>query len=529
MNKLDENQLGSEKLDKIKAELQRFTADEERKLGLSREQWAEPVFNKFTPEQREHTTILVSGLTLAHDQFCGAALRGLGLNVETLDCPDKGALQFGKEYGNRGQCNPTYFTVGNLIKHLTYLREQRNFSTRRIINQFIFLTAGACGPCRFGTYVSEYRKALRDAGFEGFRVLLFQQQGGIKQATGEGLGLEINLKFIHQIIRAMIAGDVINLMGYRIRPYEIVPGATNAALEQCKILVSNALELKKSPIPALRKSRLILAEVDFDPTVPKPVVSIIGEFWAMTTEGDGNYHLQDFLEREGAEVDIQGITNWLLFMIWENRHDTLERINLRNQDNSPKGLKGTRPKWKLFKLRVAEFMIRSTFKVYGNSVGLYSYDLPDMDEIASLAKKYYDTGVRGGEGHMEVGKLIHFINDQVNHMTISVKPFGCMPSSGVSDGVQSLVTTKWPESLFLPLETTGDGQVSAHSRIQMMLYKARQKVQIEFENAFKETGLSEADFYKFVHTNKTWKHTFRRPKHRTACNATNLVYTIGNL
>jgi predicted nucleotide-binding protein (sugar kinase/HSP70/actin superfamily) len=47
---------------------------------------------------------------------------------------------------------------------------------------------GACGPCRFGTYVTEYRKALRDAGFDGFRVMLFQQQGGLKQATGEDVG-----------------------------------------------------------------------------------------------------------------------------------------------------------------------------------------------------------------------------------------------------------------------------------------------------------------------------------------------------
>ncbi len=49
----------------------------------------------------------------------------------------------------------------------------------------MFLTAGACGPCRFGMYVTEYRKALRDAGFDGFRVMLFQQQGGLKQATGD--------------------------------------------------------------------------------------------------------------------------------------------------------------------------------------------------------------------------------------------------------------------------------------------------------------------------------------------------------
>ena len=33
-------------------------------------------------------------------------------------CPDNEALRYGKEFGNRGQCNPTYFTVGNLVKYL---------------------------------------------------------------------------------------------------------------------------------------------------------------------------------------------------------------------------------------------------------------------------------------------------------------------------------------------------------------------------------------------------------------------------
>ena len=56
---------------------------------------------------------------------------------------------------------------------------------KEIVENYVFLTAGACGPCRFGMYVTEYRKALRDAGFDGFRVMLFQQQGGLKQATGD--------------------------------------------------------------------------------------------------------------------------------------------------------------------------------------------------------------------------------------------------------------------------------------------------------------------------------------------------------
>ncbi len=75
---------------------------------------------------------------------------------------------------------------------------------------------------------------------------------------------------------------------------------------------------------------------------------------------------------------------------------------------------------------------------------------------------------------MEVGKLILNLESKKVDMTISVKPFGCMPSSGVSDGVQSLITEKYPEAIFLPIETTGDGAINAYSRVQMMLFKAKQ-------------------------------------------------------
>lgn len=525
----DQNNLKPNEQARIEQALAVYTQEEAQKLGLQRDQWIEPVHDRFTEEQRPNTTILISGLTLAHDRLCCAALRGVGYHVETLDCPDNTSLQFGKEFGNRGQCNPTYYTVGNLIKHLTHLRDHIGLPTPEIIDKYIFLTAGACGPCRFGTYVTEYRKALRDAGFESFRVLLFQQQGGIKQAIGKGTGLKIDTNFASNVVRAMIAGDVINLLGYRLRPYEIIQGATNAAIEQCKEIMAEAFEKNRNVVIALHRCRRLLEKVQIDRSTPKPVVSIIGEFWAMTTEGDGNYHLQRFLEQEGAEVDIQGITNWILFMLWENRHDIRERLLLRETDNARKGLKKTHPMWKQFKLVIAERLVRGIFQFYANILGLHRYRLPDMDHIATLAEKYYDNNVRGGEGHMEVGKVIHFTEDRINHMTISVKPFGCMPSSGVSDGVLSFVTAKWPEAIFIPIETTGDGEVNAHSRVQMMLYKARQKAHAEFEHALSETGLDEETFRKRIQSNRRWRHPFSRPTHHFAGIATNLVYAVGRI
>src|SRR6185503_14417850 len=117
-----------------------------------REQDREQVHNRFTAAQRARTTLLLCGLTMAHDLFIQSALRGQGYDVIAMDPPDNAALQVGKEYGNRGQCNPTYFTVGNLVKYLQDLHEKKGLSREEIIEKYIFLTAGACGPCRFGTY-----------------------------------------------------------------------------------------------------------------------------------------------------------------------------------------------------------------------------------------------------------------------------------------------------------------------------------------------------------------------------------------
>src|SRR4051812_35809486 len=200
----------------VDAELKKFELEQMAALGLEggKEHWRDDNPNTFTGQQRAHTTVLLSGLTMAHDLFLQGALRGLGYKVKAIDVPDNAALTFGKEFGNRGQCNPTYFTVGNLIKYLTYLRDEKGLSKADIVENYLFVTAGACGPCRFGTYVTEYRKALRDSGFDGFRVMLFQQQGGLKQATGDDAGLEMNPKFFIALVTAVLAGDVLNLLMY---------------------------------------------------------------------------------------------------------------------------------------------------------------------------------------------------------------------------------------------------------------------------------------------------------------------------
>jgi predicted nucleotide-binding protein (sugar kinase/HSP70/actin superfamily) len=517
----------------IDAELAQFEAAERSRLGLegTTQHWVETMSNlSFSKAERPNVTLLVGGLTMAHDFLVQGALEGVGYNVVALDCPDEDAFRTGKEFGNKSQCNPTYFTVGNLVKYLIQLRDEKGLSTREIIDRYVFLTAGACGPCRFGMYVTEYRKALRDAGFDGFRVMLFQQQGGLDQATGEEVGLELKPKFFIALLKALVAGDVLNALVYRIRPYELESGATDRVMERSKRVCQDALRKGKSILGALYSARREFARIQVDRTVAKPRVAIIGEFWAMTTEGDGNYRLQRFIEKEGGECDVQLVTAWLLYNVWEVKFDTRARASLRGTDGSPRGLANL-GRYDVVKreasLWAADRALRSVFQTFAHAAGLYDYHLPDMDQIAELAHEHYDNDLRGGEGHMEVGKLILNVAKQKATMTLSVKPFGCMPSSGVSDGVQSLITEKYPGTIFCAVETSGDGAVNFQSRVQMYLFKAKAAAEEELRAALESHGLTRDEVRAFLRANPSLANALHRAPHAAAHTAADVVHEVG--
>src|SRR2546425_9791763 len=208
----------------IEEELQRRVADERRRLEAQpprREpavHFHRPVERPFTAAERHRVTILFGGLTWKHEWLIRSAFESAGYKVELLPTPDVAGFQLGKEFGNNGQCNPTYFMVGHLIKYLQGL-EAQGLSRQEIIDNYVFFTAGSCGPCRFGMYEAEYRLGVQNAGFDGFRVLLFQQDDGINAASGEA-GPKFTGDFGLGAVNAPNIGEVMNEGRFQVRPHE---------------------------------------------------------------------------------------------------------------------------------------------------------------------------------------------------------------------------------------------------------------------------------------------------------------------
>lgn len=170
--------------------------------------------------ERDRVTILILAFNSRIQDLIAAGMEGLGYQAEVLPVPSKADFQVGREFGNYGFCNPSHFVVGTLIQYLRHLRDVDGVPTEKILSDYVIVTAGACGPCRYGMYEAEFRLALRNAGFDGFRVLVFQLTRGLSQSHA-GIGLELNTVFFLSLVNGILIGDLLNKLARRILPYAL--------------------------------------------------------------------------------------------------------------------------------------------------------------------------------------------------------------------------------------------------------------------------------------------------------------------
>jgi predicted nucleotide-binding protein (sugar kinase/HSP70/actin superfamily) len=493
----------------------------------------------------------VGNLTWKHERLIRAIFEGAGYRCRTLPTPDRSAFQVGKEYCNNGLCNPAYFTLGSLVQYLRRL-EKQGLSRRQIVENFVYITAGSCGPCRFGMYEAEYRRALHDAGFPGFRILTFQMGTVIREGAKEP-GLRYNFNFGLGILNALILSDLLYQLAYRIRPYEVHPGETDKVTGECVEELAEFLRTRskfrmlqeRSDWLSRRLAKNIgvrdllnrlgkyhehlygkaykrvltqcvqrLNRIEVDRTRPLPIVKVVGEFFSQLVEGDANYDAFSFLGQEGAEVLVEPVSSLIPYYLYEAKWKRLER----------KGLDAPYPdahwwEWRRHLANAWAFYKHDLLFILADRLFTHQYHralqafgglgcrLIPQEDLKRFSDPYFSHLVRGGEGHLEVAKSIYYTQNQLCHMVLSLKPFGCMPSTQ-SDGAMAAVANQYDEMLFLSVETSGEGEANAHSRMQMVLSEARRKARTEFERVLRSTGKSLEEIQAYVRSHAELQRPF---------------------
>jgi predicted nucleotide-binding protein (sugar kinase/HSP70/actin superfamily) len=221
---------------------------------------------------------------------------------------------------------------------------------------------------------------------------------------------------------------------------------------------------------------------------------------------------------------VEPIANWIMYLLWQAKARHADR----------RWLNTTKPKtFELHKRLLCELKFQQKQMFFGIGERLYAHlykrvirglggighDLLDMQELARLAQPYYHRFARGGEGHLEVAKNIYYTVHKKAHMVLSLKPFGCMPSSQ-SDGVQSAVMNHFKDMIYLPIETSGEGEINAHSRVQMALGEAKAKAKTEFQEALAATGKRIEDIRAYIADHAELRRPFYHVPHRAGVTGT---------
>jgi len=445
----------------------------------------------FTRAEREQTTILFGGLHWRAERLIQGAMENLGYRSRVLPTATKDDLLAGRELADIGQCCPTSFTTGNLANFLR--SEAKAMGAEEVAKQYVYVTAGACGACRFGQYHQSYELALRNAGMDSFRMFLLAQNG-LEQGAAEGGGLELNLPFTMGAVWAVVVGDLVQDLEYQTRPYEVHPGETERVVKECVELLytrfrDSPVRGRKWSVPlwyltsgyytqALREVRRRFESIEVDRLRAKPVVKITGEFYLQTVEGAPNYNIHHWLEQEGAEVYPAAITIWLDYLMRHAGQDYEDHIGIDRL-----------ARLKLGTVKTGMQLLRRTYDGMRRALGDLPHEMPDQYELRSLAAPYYHSRLNGGEGDMLIGKALWAHHHKKAHMICELSPYSCMPNT-MSIGAMAAVIGKHPDLLYAPLEVKGDAEVHALSRCQMILTEAKKRAQREYDDALKANGLT---------------------------------------
>jgi predicted nucleotide-binding protein (sugar kinase/HSP70/actin superfamily) len=481
----------------------------------------------FTRAEREAVTVLFGGLHWRVERVIQAVLENGGNRAEVLPIATREDLLTGRQVADIGQCCPTSFTTGNLVNFVRRKADEQG--AEETVRRYVYLTAGACGACRFGQYHQSYELGLRTSGLGAFRMFLLAQDQLFHQAAMGG-GLDLDAPMTLGCLWAIFCTDLLQDLEYQVRPYELVAGQTDAVVKESVAYLYDAFRRRPRHRPwrslwwhlttpyftrVLAAIRRKFAAIEVDRLRVKPAVKITGEFYLQTAEGDPNYNIHRWLEAEGAQVYPAAIAVWM---------DYLLRLHLQACED----YRGVEPsaRLKLGAGRIVQAVYRWNYDRLRRAMGDLPHELPDQLELRRLAAPYFHSRLDGGEGDMLVGKALWAYHRKKAHMICELSPYACMPNT-MSVGAMAGVLGRYPDLLYAPLEIKGDAEVHALSRCQMILTEAKKRAHQEFEGALAITGLTASAVRHHLDAHPEMKRaTYRIPQHGAAGMAANLVLHV---
>ena len=412
---------------------------------------AELVYDKtgrllFTKEMKKEYTILMPQMLPIHFGMFQKMLQLEGYNVVQLNNEGQAVVDEGLKYVHNDTCYPALLVIGQFLDAIKH----GGYDSHKVA---LFITQTG-GGCRASNYIHLLRKALEKAGMGYIPVI------SISFGLEKNPGFHLTIPLLRRLIYAMMYGDLIMNVANQVRPYEVNAGETDALVETWKNRLIDRFQQGKGM--SRKQMQAGFKEIcDAFKAVPvenfgsKVRVGVVGEIYVKFSSL-GNNQLEKFLLSEGAEPVVPGLTDFLIFKIFNREVD----VNIY-------GGKWIKKKvCQIFKGYVEQCQ-QDMIDALNNS---HYFKAPGtFEDLHRLVHGYLGEGCKMGEGWLLTAEMLELIHSGTPNI-VCAQPFGCLPNHIVGKGMVRRLKDDYPDSNIVAIDYDPSAtKINQENRIKLML------------------------------------------------------------
>jgi predicted nucleotide-binding protein (sugar kinase/HSP70/actin superfamily) len=416
--------------------------------------------------------LLLPEMSRRGNYLIAGTFRSFGVNARVIDTY-KG-MDLGKQFTSGKECYPCQVTTGDILYALKDEKEKLGEGFHP--EDYVVFMPTAEGPCRFGMY-NKYQRIILDS-FLDFKDVKIATSNARDAYALDGMlekAQERDLRIVGYF--ALVVGDILDRLLWRVRPYEKEEGITDDYVERSMHDMAASFErygARKNFDRILDHLEEIIEEGKsiIDPSIPpKPLIGIVGEIY-LRSHVQSNQDIIRVLEKYGGEVINASIAEWFNYTTYDKLRDLKRRLTLS---------------LKQFHFGRTKTYLKEMIK-HGGELW---YQQRKQDQVYDRAKKVMPLAGDHRVGHLEkileeddlfsfevgtetclsIPGILAYAKEGYNGV-VNVYPFTCMPSTITSAIVRPIMNRmKVP---YLDSAYDGTFQPGREAAIRTFMYQAKQ-------------------------------------------------------
>ncbi len=403
----------------------------------------------FTEEMKQDYTILMPNMLPMHFQLIAKVAFTYGYRMELLETSGQSIVETGLKYTHNDACYPAVCVIGQFLDAL--------LSGKYDVHKVALIMFQTGGGCRASNYISLIRKALERAGMGFVPVISFSFAGLEKHP-----GFKLTLPLLHGFAYAVLFGDLLMSLKSQVEPYERQKGDAAAMCARWTVCLGkelgNGAKIHYAHVKKLYGE--VLQDFAAIPRTGKKTVQVgvVGEIFVKYSPLANN-HLEEFLIREGAEVTMPGLMDFVLYMVYNNMVEY--RVYGKKAALQPM----IHLAWRYLCGKKND-IIRMV-----KEQGVFRPWTP-FEQVPKLAEEFISPAVKMGEGWLLTAEMMELAHAGCRNI-VCAQPFGCLPNHICGKGMMKPIKEKYPDVNIVAIDyDAGASRVNQENRLKLMLANA---------------------------------------------------------